>query len=100
MGYMPGLLIGSAFGLAHGELSDGNMRDRLGELGWLAGGDRTAIVAAQVRYREFLDGPSPTTRDHRALALLEAALADFDGQAARSPAGDAPFTAGGRTGGG
>lgn len=97
MACTPGLLIGSAFGLAHGELSDGDMRDRLGELGWLAGDDRTAIVAAQAHYRESRDGPSPTTRDHGAFGLLEAALIDFDGQPARSPAGDAPFTAGGRT---
>lgn len=104
MGCTPGLLIGSAFvlahGLAHGELSDGDRRDRLGDLWGLAGGDRTAIVAAQARYREFLVGPSPTTWDHGAFALLEAALADVDGQAPRSPTGDAPFTAGVRTGGG
>lgn len=100
MGYTPGLVIGSAFGLAHGELSDGDTRDRLGELGWLAGGDRTAIVAAQTRYREFLDGPSPTTGDHGAFGRWEAALADVDGQPAHSPTSDASFTAGGRTGGG
>ena len=76
MQYNTGLLVGRAFALANGSAGD---RQRLAaELCTLADGDRTALVLAQARYREFLAERAGCPEEARALALLDAALERFD----------------------